>query len=185
LLQDTLTTDPNSHGNDSNQGEVFSIKATITAITHSQDRPPWYSAAPDPDTKAKVIEDGKGGWFCAANGKTYTHYEPKYALRFCATDWSGQQWITAFGDRAEDILKVKASVLEKYLLDGDTQKYEEVFQNACFQTKLFKMRARPNSYMDETRVRYDVIGVQDIDVRAECQHLLDKISELDQIQSVH
>jgi len=131
-----------------------------------------------------VIEDGKGGWYCARTGKTYQHYEPKYILRFCATDWSGQQWVTAFDLMGQQVLNVPATVAEKYFMDGNTNKFEEVFQNACFQTKIFKMRAKPDTFQDAKRVRYDVIGVKDIDIKEECQYLLDKISALDQVQSI-
>ncbi|ETO32461.1 hypothetical protein RFI_04653, partial [Reticulomyxa filosa] len=167
------------------ESDTFSIKATITAISHNQEKPPWYTAAPDASVKAKVINDGKGSYFCAVNNKTYSTYELKYVLRFCATDWSGQQWLNAFDKRAQDILTVPVEELDKTIKDGDLDKFEEVFQRANFKTKIFKVRAKLSNFQDERRVHYDAVGIQDVDLKAECQLLLDKISELDQIQSIH
>ncbi|ETO08297.1 hypothetical protein RFI_29091 [Reticulomyxa filosa] len=154
-----LSSDPKS------KGEYFTLKGTITAISHSQEKPPWYKAAPGNDTKAKVTDDGRGTWYCAQNQKTYDRYEPRYLLRFCLTDWSGQTWTNAFNDQAEIVLNnVKAQEAEAMLNRGDGDAYEAVFRNACFKNKVFKIRARTDTYQDERRVKYDVVSVTPLDI---------------------
>jgi len=54
-----------------------------------------------------------------------------------------------------------------------------------FKTRLFKIRARLDTYQDEQRVRYDVVAVHDIDIKQECQFLLDQISQLDNVEAVN
>ena len=52
----------------------FYVKGTITAISHSIDRPPWYKACPEADDNGfygKVIEGGDNSWFCESrNNRT-------------------------------------------------------------------------------------------------------------------
>ena len=52
----------NSENFDNGPQCYFETLGTISSIVHNIDRPPWYKAAPDAQTNAKVIEDGRGSW---------------------------------------------------------------------------------------------------------------------------
>jgi len=166
------------------KGDYFSISATITSISHSQDRPPWYKACPDEkENKYKVVEDGNGGWYCSRNNKRYDTYEPRWIIRFCANDFSGQQWMSAFNDQATSVLNGKsAREAEEYLLHGQQDEYEKIFQNACFHKHIFRVRAKSDTYQDERKVRFDVVGVQPMDINVECRDLITKIKDFQQMK---
>jgi len=165
---------------DKKKADYFTVVATITTISHSQDKKPWYEANPDLncDAKnAKVQSMGDGTWRCDKNGKVYNSYIPRYILRFCATDFSGNIWMTSFNEVAEKILRVPATEAEK-MLSTDPEQYDRIFKEATFKKYVFKCKAFSDYYEDSARVRYDCIGVQLADPAMEADKLLDKIGEM-------
>merc|ERR1711929_19760 len=103
--------------------------------SHSQDKKPWYEANPDLNDETDK------------NGKVYNSYIPRYILRFCATDFSGNIWMTSFNEVAEKILKVPATEAEK-LLNTDPEAYDRMFKDATFKKYVFKCKAFSDVYED-------------------------------------
>jgi replication factor A1 len=63
----------------------------------------------------------------------------RYILSCCASDHSGQVWLSLFNDQAEKLLGcVTANELNAYKEQGDEIAYEKVFSDALFKT--FVMR---------------------------------------------
>merc|ERR1712129_486760 len=87
--------------------------------SQSDDKRPWYEANPDENAtearNAKVTPMGDGKWRCGKNGKVYNEYTPRYILRFCATDMSGNIWLTSFNEAAEKLLGCTAKEAERML----------------------------------------------------------------------
>ncbi|ETO18670.1 hypothetical protein RFI_18592 [Reticulomyxa filosa] len=189
------------------QKETFWIKGTITAFSYSRDNPPWYKSVPDAQTKAKVVSDGnRHRWLCVHNSKTYLFYEPKYLLVFCLTDSTGSLWVQAFDSVSTALLHVRASVAEQYLLSNHSSSssssphgssaFEHIFNQACFQTKLFQLSLQsiPLSLQTQTQTQtqsqsrpnshFVVVRVRNIDFKAECQYLLRKIDQLERFLSL-
>eukprot|EP01084_Bolivina_argentea_P312425 540885_1 len=83
---------------EANKADYFTVVGTITHISHSPDRRPWYEANPDENSEtaknAKVEPLGDGKYRCEKNGKVYNGYVPRYILRFCCTDFTGNIWMT-------------------------------------------------------------------------------------------
>merc|ERR1711902_362948 len=102
---------------------------------------------------AKVNPMGDGKWRCEKNGKVYNSYVPRYILRFCATDFTGNIWLTAFNEAAEQILKVPATEAEN-MLNNDSEAFERLFKEAQFKKYVFKCRAKSDVWEDSQRVRY-------------------------------
>jgi len=180
-----LGEDPDSRF-DRKKADYFTVVATITTISHSQDKKPWYEANPDvnDDTakNAKVQSMGDGTWRCDKNGKVYNSYIPRYILRFCATDFSGNIWMTSFNEVAEKILKVPATEAEK-LLNTDPEAYDRIFKDATFKKYVFKCKAFSDVYEDSARVRYDCIGVQLANPEQESEKLMEKIQMIHSMKS--
>jgi len=165
---------------DRKKADYFTVVATITTISHSADKKPWYEANPDLncDAKnAKVQSMGDGTWRCDKNGKVYTSYVPRYILRFCATDFSGNIWLTSFNEAAEQILKVPATEAER-LLSSDPAAYDRLFKEATFRKYVFKCKAFSDYYEDSARVRYDCVAVQLADPAVEADKLMDRIQDI-------
>ena len=63
----------------------------------------------------------------------------RYILSCCASDHTGQVWLSLFNDQAEKLLGgVTANDLNTYKEDGNEIAYENVFSDALFKT--FVMR---------------------------------------------
>jgi replication factor A1 len=170
--------DNNSMDGGKKKADYFTVVGTITTISHSQDKKPWYEANPDLNCatakNAKVQSMGDGTWRCEKNGKVYNSYIPRYILRWCTTDFSGNIWMTSFNEVAEKILGRTAVEAEK-MLQTDPEAYDRMFKEATFKKYVFKCKAFSDFYEDSARVRYDCIGVQLADAEQESEKLLEKI----------
>jgi len=165
------------------KGEMFSVLATITNIAHSQERPPWYKAAPDERKGNKVEPDGRGQYYCQKLNKTFATYVPRYVIRFCVSDFSGQQWFNAFDESATKILQKTAREAEQMLEEGRVAEYEAIFSNACFKRYIFQVNAKAETYQEERRLRYAVVSVQPVDPVSEAKELISKISLLHRLKN--
>lgn len=165
---------------DKKKADFFTVVATITTISHSQDKKPWYEANPDPNCDAKnskVQSMGDGTWRCDKNGKVYNSYVPRYILRWCATDFSGNIWMTSFNEVAEKILGVPATSAEN-MLNTNAEEYDRLFKEATFKKYVFKVKAFSDYYEDSARVRYDCIAVQPAEPTQESEKIMDKINHI-------
>jgi len=162
----------------------FTVVASITTVAQSTDRKPWYEANPDQNSdakNAKVTPAGDGKWLCEKNGKTYNSYLPRYILRFCATDFTGNIWLTAFNENAEKILG-KTAVEAENLLNTDSNAYEEIFKAVQFKKFVFTCKAYSDVWEDSQRVRYDVHAVAPCDPGQESEKLIEKIQLLQNLK---
>lgn len=170
---------------DKKKADYFTVVATITTMSHSADKQPWYQANPDLNCEsaknAKVVPMGDGTYRCEKNGKVYNSYIPRYILRWCATDFSGNIWMTCFNEVGEKILGMPATEAEKILNTNPTE-FDQLFKRAQFKKYVFKVKAFSDYYEDSARVRYDCIGVQPADPAQECEKLLDKIQMIQSMQ---
>lgn len=169
---------------DKKHADFFTVAATITTISQSADRKPWYEANPDPKSEArnaKVVAIGDGQWKCEKNGKVYPGYTPRYILRFCATDFSGNIWLTAYDAAAQKILQTSATKLEE-LYNNDREQYDLIFKQAQFKKFVFKCRAWCDVWKDDKTPKYDVLDCAEIDHEHESEQLIEKIKLLENSQ---
>lgn len=160
---------------------------TITSISHSAERLPWYKAVPKNSgeeqtiANAKVVEDGMGKYRCPKNGKVYNGYTARYILRFSISDSFGQMWLTAFNEHAETILGKSAEELEKMIEDGNTDAFDEVFSSATFKKYVFRIRAREDSWEDQVRIRYGVQSVKEVDYNTLAKDMKENLEILESV----
>jgi len=163
------------------KADFFSVVATITTISQSDDKRPWYEANPDENAtearNAKVTPMGDGKWRCEKNGKVYNEYTPRYILRFCATDMSGNIWLTSFNEAAEKLLGCTAKEAER-MLNEDHEAYQKLFKDVQFRKFVFKVKCKADVWEDQQRVRYDCINVEPVVPATEAEQLMDKIEKL-------
>jgi hypothetical protein len=86
-LANKIGQSPNEHF----KGDMFTFAGTTLAISHETPEKMWYKAAPD--NHAKVLSDGKDGWFCSKNSKTYSDYELRFVLNTRIADHTGSRFI--------------------------------------------------------------------------------------------
>jgi replication factor A1 len=139
--------------------DYFSLTATIS---HIRQENCWYPACPNEGCNKKVM-DMNSEWRCEKCDKSFARPNYRYILSFSVSDYSGQLWLQAFNDQAEQILGKTANDLQQLRENSGEDAYKEVFQEALFKEFTFKVRAKAETYQDDKKVRSSVVQVQPID----------------------
>jgi len=151
------------------------VKAFVSFIKH--DATYFYVACPE--TNKKCIEQGEGSWICEANNKSYKDDEivRRYIMSVTTNDESGVQWLTAFNDSGETLLKHTANDLYQKQLSKDAG-FETAFADACFKEYIFKLRCKMETYNDESRLKCMIQNVSPVNYVSESTLLLANINEM-------
>merc|ERR1711865_1273036 len=99
----------------------------------------------------------------------------RFILPFTASDWSGNQWMTAFDENAKIILNNRTADDMEVMRANNEQEFESVFTECNFKTFIFSMRVKAETYEDEQRIKATVVGMQEVNIRQECQDLINAI----------
>eukprot|EP00743_Colponemidia_sp_Colp-15_P012089 GILK01013646.1.p1 GENE.GILK01013646.1~~GILK01013646.1.p1 ORF type:complete len:644 (+),score=126.93 GILK01013646.1:77-2008(+) len=153
----------------------FTTKVTVTYIKHDADRPIWYMACPTEGCNKKVMEQSDG-WHCESCQKSYPDAEPRYILSISANDATGTAWFNGFNDVGLSILNKSARELKEYKDMNDMNSYEATFADAVFRTYTFNVRAKLDAYMDDKRVRLNIMNATPIDFVQESRTLIEEIN---------
>lgn len=169
--------------------DYFVVRATVTFIKKEQmdKKPPWYKACPNPagnpECKNKMVKGGEDGqgWHCVTCDRTNPTYIPRYILSLLVCDATGSQWLNAFNEVGEFLLKKTAKELEDVWNGGEerAQEYDAVFQAANFRTYNFRCRAKTEQREDQMRARVHVLVATALDFVAESKSLLAEIAKYD------
>ncbi|CAN0072247.1 unnamed protein product [Laminaria digitata] len=154
------------------------VKATVSFIKMDQDKDPWYTACPVEGCNKKVTETMEGGWQCEKCNQTHEKCSRRYILNMTISDQTGKTWVTAFNDIALPLLKGRtADELHELKQDGQDGEYEDAFTDACFQSYLVTLRVKAEMVNDEMRIKNTIQRMTPIDLKTECDALLDAISK--------
>lgn len=105
----------------------------------------------------------------------------RYLLNITVNDAFGQLYLNCFDDVGKMIMGVSADELHDLHEKAESmggeykQKEDAVFTEALCQTYIFRVRAKPDTYDDQTRIRYQVMGASPLDFAREGQNLADLI----------
>lgn len=126
----------------------------------------------------KIIQDGDQ-WRCERCNITVDEPTYRYVLTALLLDESGQIWATFFDAEATKLLGISATELMLLMNEEDEGKTAStaVFEAATWKEYNFRIKAKLDLYNDEERVRYQVVGMHDIDYNAESEHLADVLAK--------
>lgn len=160
--------------------DYFNLILTVKNIPLNMEKPPWYKAVPEEGIPAyKVIQSDDGSsWFCEKNQKTYENYKCRYILRMSAFDHTKDFWFNCYNDVAEKIIGQPASELEQYITNADEDGFKNLFRSLIGKQFNARVRVKQEVYQDEARQRCDILGVEEIDFKAECKRMMGKINEM-------
>ena len=85
-------------------------------------------------------------------------------------DDSGQAWVSAFNESALELFgKVDADQLAVYKeeVDGEDGKFESYMKQFNFQRYVLKLRAKADTWNEQTRVKVSIADVKPCDYKAE------------------
>ncbi|CAG2245720.1 RFA1 [Mytilus edulis] len=92
-------------------------------------------------------------------------------------DFSDNQWVTCFQESAELVLGKSADELGD-LKDSNEAAYDQVFQDAMFKSYIFRLRAKIETYNDESRLKTICMNATPVDWAEQSRRLIEEIEKL-------
>lgn len=157
------------------KADYFTSKATVLYMKKDNC---LYKACPTAECNKKVIDEGDGNYRCEKCNKTYPNFKYRLMLLTNLADFTGNHWVTCFQETAELLLKITADELGQMRDSGDECSFDQIFQEANFKTYIFKIRAKMETYNDETRVKCTAAGVSPLDIMQEGKRMIAEIQKL-------
>lgn len=183
----TITLDEaNLLGQNPEVPDYFSANVTFTQLFVKADRNPWYNScpsSPDPVSQRaclkKVIEgtEGEGTWYCVSCSKNFNNYLPRYIMKAKIADHTGSLYIGLFDRDCNAILSKTAAEAEQ-LKETDLVAYNNIFTEPVCKRYKARIRAKQETYNDEIRTRFDVVGVEEVDSKADMNRMYKEVQEL-------
>lgn len=136
-----------------------------------------YMACPSDNCNKKLVDQGNGLYRCEKCNQEFSNFKWRMILLVSLIDSTNSIWATCFQESAESLLGITADELGN-LRETDEVKFDDVFDEAAFKPYIFKLRAKMETYNDETRLKTICMKATPIDWREYGQHLLSEIKKL-------
>jgi len=164
-------------GSNSERGEYYSVIASVTFF--SKEKTLYKACTNQQDGKDcnKKVQENGDSYRCEKCAKDNTDFRWRMMLSFNLGDATDNSWASCFQEQGEKMLGVKSDELGHFL-ENDEEKYNAVFTEATFKTWSFRMRAKEDSYNDETRLKHTVISLEEVNYEAQCKRLIQEIEKL-------
>ncbi|CCK68989.1 replication factor A subunit protein RFA1 KNAG_0B05560 [Huiozyma naganishii CBS 8797] len=157
----------------SDAGDYFSIRAAISFLKVDNFA---YPACSNKDCNKKAIQSTDGTWRCEKCNTDNEKPEWRYILTLSIMDETGQLWVVLFNEQAEQLLGVSATKLTD-LKEKDPKEFSRLTQNLQMNQYDFRIRAREDNYNDQTRIRYSVSNIHQLNYKAEADFLAAELSK--------
>lgn len=155
--------------------EYFSSQSTVIFVKKDNC---MYKACPSDDCNKKVIQESDAEFRCEKCNKLYPNFNYRLMLTVKLADYSGCEWVTCFQESAEKLLNVTAADLGQ-MRDENEAEFDKTMNRINFTSHNFKLRARMDTYMDETRVKCTALSVDKIDWSSQSKKILEEIRALE------
>jgi len=99
----------------------------------------------------------------------------RYILSVTGADHTGATWLSAFNEQGIQLLGKTADELHQMRNEGNEAEFEQIFQDVLFKQFVFKIRAKMESYQDESRLKCSVIEAEPVNFATEGWKLLQEI----------
>lgn len=169
----TITTAQAENLGRNEKGDFFSIKAAISFLKVDNFA---YPACLSENCNKKVIEQPDQTWRCEKCDTNHPSPDWRYLLTISVLDETGQLWLTLFNDQAKQLLKVEASELVS-LKEIDPAAFSKITQSLQMNQYSFRIRAREDNYNNQSRIRYTVSNLHNINYRAEADFLAGQLTQ--------
>nr|XP_013801961.1 PREDICTED: replication protein A 70 kDa DNA-binding subunit isoform X2 [Apteryx mantelli mantelli] len=164
-------------------GRSLSVLSSSTVVINP-DSPEAFKLRGWFDSEGQLLEcasisDVRGGPATGGNTNWKTLFEAKsenlgQGDKVTIADCLEYQWVTCFQESAEFILGQSAAFLGE-LKEKNEQAFEEVFQNANFNTYEFRIRVKLETYNDESRIKATALDVKPVNYREYSKRLITSI----------
>eukprot|EP00775_Hariotina_reticulata_P005401 gene5401-5635_t len=127
----------------------------------------------------KLQDQDNNNWYCERCSAAVEQPAWRYLLNLQAQDHTDNQWLTAFGDAGEVIMKRPADAFAR-LEEIDNLEFGSLMNECNFRPYLFKLKVLQDNFSDDQRVKVSISKIQPLDFVQEGRVLLDFIHKLDQ-----
>lgn len=158
-------------------GRYMNLKAMITTIKTDN---ALYQSCSNEGCNKKVVQLGHDQYRCEKCDTTSDTYKWSYMVQAELTDLTGSLWVTMFSSSATKVFGMEAQKLGD-LKEADKDAYDKILTDICFKYFNWRINAKPNTYNDETRMRYSVLGCDPVPYDryiAQLEHTLEKLEQL-------
>ncbi|KAJ3030886.1 Replication factor A protein 1 [Rhizophlyctis rosea] len=147
------------------------IRGTVVYIKSEN---AWYPACPNCNKK---VQDQGSDWRCEKCDQSYPHPTFRYMMSVSISDHTGQTWVTAFNDQAQQLLGGVTADEAVALKDSNPGEFANVFKQALFRTYNVKLRIKADTFQDETKVRSTAVGFSAVDFAGASRELAELIEQ--------
>uniref|UniRef100_A0AAQ5ZX11 Replication protein A subunit n=1 Tax=Amphiprion ocellaris TaxID=80972 RepID=A0AAQ5ZX11_AMPOC len=174
----------NEHLGHGDKADYYTCIATVVFLRKENC---LYQACPSQDCNKKVIDQQNGMFRCEKCDKEFPNFKYRLILSANIADYGDNQWVTCFQESAEAILGQNAAYLGQLkeskmcALCVDVQNeaaFDEIFQQANFNTFVFRNRVKLETYNDESRIKATVMDVKPVDHKDYIKRLIGNIRKL-------
>lgn len=156
------------------KADYYTAKGTVVFLKKENC---MYMACPQADCNKKLVDQNNGMYRCEKCQKEYSNYKWRLILSANLVDFSDNQWITCFQETAESILGKTGEELGN-LKENDEVGFDQVFVDASHKSYIFRMRAKMETYNDESRLKTVCVGATPLDFPEYNKKLLADIDTL-------
>ena len=121
----------------------------------------------------KVI-DSSGSFYCEGCSQTYETCSKRYILSATAMDSTGEAWVSAFTEQAEQILGLGADAMSELKENNDVE-FKRVLREAMWKPYVVRLQAKVTEYQNKKRQRINIASLHAVDYAAENKLLLEQI----------
>lgn len=136
-----------------------------------------YKACPKADCQKKVIDRNDGTYRCEKCNDESENFKYRLLLQAQLCDTTGSQWVTMFQEAGEGLLGINTTELGK-LYEDDKEEYNNVFQRNMFKMFETRVRAKLETYNNETRLKVSVMNMKPVDYKVASSKLIADIKRL-------
>ncbi|KAM8903285.1 replication protein A 70 kDa DNA-binding subunit isoform 1-T1 [Spinachia spinachia] len=158
-------------------GDKADYYTCIATIVYLRKENCLYQACPSQDCNKKVVDQHNGMFRCEKCDKEFPNFKYRLILSANVADYADNQWVTCFQESAEAILGQNAAYLGQ-LKDSNETAFDEIFQQANFNTFVFHSRVKLETYNDESRIKATVMAVMPVDHKEYSLRLITNIRKL-------
>ncbi|XP_050528390.1 replication protein A 70 kDa DNA-binding subunit-like [Daktulosphaira vitifoliae] len=136
-----------------------------------------YKACPKADCQKKVIDRNDGTYRCEKCNDESENFKYRLLLQAQLCDTTSSQWVTMFQEAGEGLLGINTSELGK-LYDNDKEEYNNVIHKKIFKMFETRVRAKLETYNNETRLKVSVMNMKPVDYKLASSKLITDIKRL-------
>uniref|UniRef100_A0A8D0GS90 Replication protein A subunit n=1 Tax=Sphenodon punctatus TaxID=8508 RepID=A0A8D0GS90_SPHPU len=153
------------------QGDKADYFSCVGTVVFLRKENCMYQACPSQDCNKKVIDQQNGLYRCEKCDREFPNFKYRMILSVNIADCQDNQWLTCFQEAAEVILGQNAAYLGE-LKEKNEHAFEEVFQNANFNSYEFRIRIKLETYNDESRLKATAMDVKPINFKEHSKRLI-------------